>query len=388
VAHDRRVERELHVVLGEEEMMSRCRGFGLAVFAAVSLLGIRASSASTRSYNLTDLGALLPGSEQSGALGVNNAGQTVGSGDGGAISGAVLWSGGTAVALGNLQGISGNAAWAINNAGQAVGEAIGNGSTYAIEWTGGEPQILPGLAFPPGSIAYGINNSGQIVGSARLPGGEETNAMLWSGGSIINLGALGNGASVAQGINDAGQVVGSSQIPDSASGVTHAFLWNDGTMTDLGVLNGAFWSGAEAINDADQIVGWSNLEGYLSVGPQYATEWSGGHIIDLGMGNAYGINNLGQVVGTNNNRATLWSDGSAIDLTTDIAFGGSGWTLQTATGISDRGQIVGYGLNPLGVSTAFLLTPVPEPSTWAMMLLGFAGLGFVGRRRRRVLVRA
>ena len=26
--------------------------------------------------------------------------------------------------------------------------------------------------------------------------------------------------------------------------------------------------------------------------------------------------------------------------------------------------------------------PVPEPSTWAMMLLGFAGLGFVYRRRR------
>ena len=26
--------------------------------------------------------------------------------------------------------------------------------------------------------------------------------------------------------------------------------------------------------------------------------------------------------------------------------------------------------------------PVPEPSTWAMMILGFAGLGFVYRRRR------
>jgi hypothetical protein len=25
---------------------------------------------------------------------------------------------------------------------------------------------------------------------------------------------------------------------------------------------------------------------------------------------------------------------------------------------------------------------VPEPSTWAMMLLGFAGIGFVYRRRR------
>jgi hypothetical protein len=29
------------------------------------------------------------------------------------------------------------------------------------------------------------------------------------------------------------------------------------------------------------------------------------------------------------------------------------------------------------------ITAVPEPSTWAMMLLGFAGLGFVGYRQTR-----
>lgn len=31
---------------------------------------------------------------------------------------------------------------------------------------------------------------------------------------------------------------------------------------------------------------------------------------------------------------------------------------------------------------AGLVTPVPEPSTWAMMLLGFAGVGFLAYRRR------
>ena len=31
-----------------------------------------------------------------------------------------------------------------------------------------------------------------------------------------------------------------------------------------------------------------------------------------------------------------------------------------------------------------LYSPVPEPSTWAMMLVGFAGLGFAGYRRARV----
>jgi PEP-CTERM motif len=29
--------------------------------------------------------------------------------------------------------------------------------------------------------------------------------------------------------------------------------------------------------------------------------------------------------------------------------------------------------------------PIPEPSTWAMMLLGFAGLAFMGYRRASAL---
>jgi PEP-CTERM motif len=29
-----------------------------------------------------------------------------------------------------------------------------------------------------------------------------------------------------------------------------------------------------------------------------------------------------------------------------------------------------------------LTTAVPEPSTWAMMILGFAGVGFMAYRRR------
>jgi len=32
-----------------------------------------------------------------------------------------------------------------------------------------------------------------------------------------------------------------------------------------------------------------------------------------------------------------------------------------------------------------VLTPVPEPSTWAMLLIGFAGIGFAARRRHQSL---
>ncbi len=44
-------------------------------------------------------------------------------------------------------------------------------------------------------------------------------------------------------------------------------------------------------------------------------------------------------------------------------------------------------LNVPGSSSATLFTsvaPVPEPATWAMMLVGFAGIGVSMRRRRRV----
>jgi hypothetical protein len=34
------------------------------------------------------------------------------------------------------------------------------------------------------------------------------------------------------------------------------------------------------------------------------------------------------------------------------------------------------------IADAFVAT-VPEPSTWAMMILGFAGVGFMAYRRRK-----
>jgi YD repeat-containing protein len=40
-------------------------------------------------------------------------------------------------------------------------------------------------------------------------------------------------------------------------------------------------------------------------------------------------------------------------------------------------------IDPNGGATSFAYFAVPEPSTWAAMLLGFAGLAFAGRRRAR-----
>jgi hypothetical protein len=40
-------------------------------------------------------------------------------------------------------------------------------------------------------------------------------------------------------------------------------------------------------------------------------------------------------------------------------------------------------IDPSGGTTTFAYFAVPEPSTWAMMVLGFAGLGFAGYRARK-----
>jgi probable HAF family extracellular repeat protein len=84
-------------------------------------------------------------------------------------------------------------------------------------------------------------------------------------GTITDLGNLGS-VSRARGINDRGQIVGNSSL---ATGATHAFLWENGVITDLGTLGGAN-SQALGINDRGQIVGSS----LTATGETHATLWS------------------------------------------------------------------------------------------------------------------
>jgi hypothetical protein len=51
-------------------------------------------------------------------------------------------------------------------------------------------------------------------------------------------------------------------------------------------------------------------------------------------------------------------------------------------GISAGGTDVFSLENPISLNTLVISNGVPEPSTWAMMILGFLGLGFMARRRK------
>ena len=172
------------------------------------------------------------------------------------------------------------------------------------------------------TMATDINNLGQIVGQVRTASGL-WHAFRWEDGVTTDLGTLGGSMSQAIAINNAGHVVGSSS---AASNAGRGFLWQYGTMTDLGTLGGVIATVPTDINDRAQIVGAANTTGR----EQHAFLWEDGVMKDLGtLGGTWsfanGINERGQVVGASSlvgdfddyaQHAFLWQDGVMTDLGT------------------------------------------------------------------------
>lgn len=349
-------------------------------------------------YTVTDLGTL-PGYLSSDATGINSNGQIVGysTGSNGQPQ-AFLYSGGSMQGLGTFSASqSCSVATGINNAGQVVGYTqqsygvgYGTGPTYGFIYSSGTATQFSELRGPAYTFGNTINNAGQVAGFSLVSNSDVTDGFLYSGGSMTDLGSLAgsNDYSDAYGINDHTQIVGYSTIPNS-SGRDRAFLWQNGAMTDLGDLYGGSASAwAYSINNSGQVVGDS-----WQVAPSsaHAFLWQSGTMTDLGtlpggtFSQALGINNSGLIVGDASGHAFLDSGGTMEDLNTLIP-SGSGWTLEQANGINDNGQIVGYGINSSGQSDAFLLTPTPEPSTFAFLCVG--AIGLLAYRWRRCPARA
>lgn len=296
------------------------------------------------------------------------------------------------------------------------------------------------------SQAFGINSHAQIVGAASntipdpfaaimFPSTTQVRAFLWQGGSMRDLGTLGSGNDAnAQGVNERGQVTGFSftdTSPNATTGIptSHPFLWQNGTMIDLGSLGGTvanpggFFNPAPSINNRGEVVGTSTLEGdqtwhpflwdgsvlkdlgtlggtngeafWLSdsglvVGradfsPQstnhHAFLWKNGVMTDLGVlppclnSTAYGVNSAGQVIG---DTGDCPGDGSPflsehgepmVDLNT-LVLPGSDLTMTAAAYISERGEIAGTGMLPNGDTRAVLLVPASLEEIAAANALG------------------
>ena len=76
-------------------------------------------------------------------------------------------------------------------------------------------------------------------------------------------------------------IVGFSQ---TAAGPVHATLWRwaDGAVEDLGTLPGFDASRALRVNDAGQVVRWSETAGGVTTGPEMAWLWHEGALVALG----------------------------------------------------------------------------------------------------------
>lgn len=164
--------------------------------------------------------------------------------------------------------------WAINDLGVVVGESATQLATgipnHAFRASPGSAMvdIHPAGAFTS-SIAVDVNSAGQIVGTVTVGAAFSPTAQhcyrTTPGQSIQlpadSLGSLGGPGPFcsARGINADGDVVGSS----STGSQIHAFIYTDGTMSDLNSLIGpttVVLTQATGINDSGQISaqGWTN----------------------------------------------------------------------------------------------------------------------------------
>jgi probable HAF family extracellular repeat protein len=309
-------------------------------------------------YSVTDLGNL--GFQNTVAKAINNNGEVTGySGTPKTVEGscslrfrpcpthvtnAFLWSAGTMTNLGTLGG-NYSQGTGINNLGEVVGSAqTKSGISEAFLFRGGK---MTGIgSFSPAAI----NDLGVIAGSESIPGEGHTDAVIWEKGKITDLGLLPGEGGIftgAAGINKSGEVAGGG---DNRESDLRAFVWRNGTMTDIGTLGGP-QADAYAINNLGQIVGFAQT----STDADHGFVYENGKMTDIGLNVfPYAINDNGVIVGSGGcGGAVIITNGVCQNLQNLIP-ANSGYRLFEAHGINDKGQIMA---SLEGSPDAVLLTP-------------------------------
>lgn len=348
-------------------MKARIVFSALTISLALATAGAALPAYAATQYTIRDLGTL-PGGSVTFANDVNSSGTVVGYGFDGSENRPFVWTNGVMQDLGEFPGAFSGGANAINGAGVVVGSS----ERRAFVWSGGGLVQLGRLPSSDYEFAQGINSHGRIVGASGRDGGIST-AVVWTGTTPTALPSLfADGSGLAIDINDSDVIVGTSRPANGFSSV--AVTWQNGQVSALESPVDHTESGALGINAAGVVVGFSRGSGNID----QAARWIDGQITlltplaDTLTSRAHDVNAAGQIVGTTSvsgsSLATLWDLDTPYDLQ-DLLINPGNWTLFQAVAINDGGQIVGWGTNGLGLSS-FLLTPVPEPESLALLLGG------------------
>lgn len=309
-------------------------------------------------------------------------------------AGVVVGTFGTAAATWSNSGISDIGALAPNSHGYAInnrGDIGGSWGDYGFIYSAGAIQTVKSGRDWETTYVTALNDVGQAAGRSHYGPGEAALGFVYSGGVMHFIPSLGGDASTAVAINNAGTAVGTSHLTSHYYGDTrrHAFMFQGDVLQDLGTFGGVS-SDAKDINDAGQIVG--NAE--TIYGAPHAFLYEHGAMTDLGLlggtdSFANGINSAGQIVGSSewtglDYHAFLYANHQMVDLNTLID-PASGWRLTSANDINDAQQILATACRVGEACTTVrldLISAVPEPKVWGMLL---AGLVLMGSRRRRAL---
>lgn len=218
----------------------------------------------------------------------------------------------------------------------------------------------------PGAISFarGINARGQIVGNVLFDAGEfllSRGYLLEAAGQSKFLLPPHGGTTVAKAINDAGDVALNATPLGASLDETRAWCLRGNCYCSIPCLGGRR-SSANALTPAGRIAGWS----LTATGVRHAFLWENGHTTDLAAGNscnseALAANDARTVVGRilapdGTPRAFRWTAATGLRPLDEQVELPRGWRLREAVAINRHGVIAGAGIRR-GKLRGFLLTP-------------------------------